>query len=78
MRLSKFVQLAEEGELVNGTGTGNHLEGLLSLEESTVDTQAEWDIDTAVMRLMARTYQRSFLDPQWVVMSPKDTLGLAA
>jgi HK97 family phage major capsid protein len=70
MRLSKFVQLAEEGELVNGTGTGNHLEGLLSLSESTVDTQAEWDIDTAVMRLMARVYQRSFMDPQFVVMSP--------
>lgn len=70
MRLSKFVQLAEEGELVNGTATGNHLEGLLSLASTTVDTQAEWDLDTAVMRLMARTYQRSFLDPQWVTMNP--------
>lgn len=71
MRLSKFVQLAEEGELVNGTGTGNHLEGLLSLSQSTVDTQSTWDIDTAVMRLMARTYKRSFMDPQFVVMSPQ-------
>jgi HK97 family phage major capsid protein len=70
MRLSKFVQLAEEGELVNGTATGNHLEGLLSLSSSTVDTQASWDLDTAVMRLMARTYQRSYLDPQWVTMNP--------
>ena len=70
MRLSKFVQLAEEGELVSGDGTGNHLEGLLSLEDSTVDTQGEFDIDTAVLRLMARTYKRSFMDPTWVLMSP--------
>jgi HK97 family phage major capsid protein len=70
MRLSKFVQLAEEAELVNGNGTGSHLEGLLSLASTTVDTQGAFDLDTAVMRLMARTYQRSFLDPQWVVMNP--------
>jgi len=70
MRLSKFVQLAEESELVSGNGQGNHLEGLLSLSETTVDSQADWDVDTAVMRLLARTYQRSFMDPQWVVMSP--------
>jgi HK97 family phage major capsid protein len=70
MRLSKFVQLAEEGELVNGDSTGNHLEGLLELENTTVDSQGGFDIDTAVMRLMARTYKRSFMDPSWVLMSP--------
>lgn len=69
-RLSQFVQLAEESELVSGNGTGNHLEGLLSLSNTTVDTQAGWDLDTAVMRLMARTYQRSFMDPQFVIMNP--------
>jgi HK97 family phage major capsid protein len=70
MRLSKFVQLAEEGELVSGDATGNHLEGLLSLADSTVDTQGGFDIDTAVLRLLARTYKRSFMDPTWVLMSP--------
>jgi hypothetical protein len=70
MRLSKFVQLAEEGELVNGDGTGNHLEGLLGLADTTVDSQSSFDIDTAVMRLLARTWKRSFMDPQWILMSP--------
>lgn len=70
MRLGKFVQLAEEDELVSGLGTGNHLTGLLHTTDATVDTQGHLDLDTAVMHLLARTYKRSFLDPEWIAMSP--------
>lgn len=69
-RLAKFVQLAEEKELVAGDGTGSHLTGLMHLVGRTVSTQGARDIDTAVMRLLARVYKNSFMDPTWVAMSP--------
>lgn len=70
MRLSKFVQLAEEDELVTGDATGNHLEGLLHLVGVTTRNQGGDDFDSAVMKLTADVYAASFMDPEWVVMSP--------
>lgn len=70
MRIGKFVQLAEEDELVSGVGTGSHLTGLIHTSDATVDTQGHLDFDTAVMHLLARVYKRSFMDPEWVAMSP--------
>jgi HK97 family phage major capsid protein len=70
MRLAKFVQLREEEELLAGDGTGAHLVGLQNLDDRTIAAQGADDIDTAVMKLMAKVFKNSFLDPQWVLMSP--------
>lgn len=70
MRLGKFVQLAEEDELVSGNASGSHLDGLLHLSNTTTDSQGSLDIGSAVMKLNAKVYEASFMDPEWVAMSP--------
>jgi HK97 family phage major capsid protein len=70
MRLSKFVQLAEEQELVSGDGTGNHLFGLLEAADTTTRDQDSDTLEDAVMKLNADVYEASFIDPTWVAMSP--------
>jgi len=70
MRLAKFVQLREEEELLTGDGTGAHLVGLQNLEDRTIAAQGADDIDTAVMKLCAKVFKNSFLDPKNVLMSP--------
>lgn len=70
MRLTKFVALAEEDEILNGDGTGAHLEGILETAGTTEADQGQDTLATAVMKLMAATFAASFIDPTWVVMSP--------
>jgi HK97 family phage major capsid protein len=70
MRLAKFVQLREEAELLSGDGTGSHLTGVQHLDGRTLSAQGADDIDTAVMKLNAKVYKNSFLDPTWILMSP--------
>lgn len=70
MRLAKFVQIAEENELVTGDGTGAHLIGLKHTSGRTVSAQGEDDVMTAVQKLVSKVYKRSFMDPTWIAMSP--------
>jgi len=70
MRLAKFVQLREEAELLDGDGTGAHLVGLSNTDGRTISAQGADDLATAVMKLNAKVYKNSFLDPTWVLMSP--------
>jgi len=71
MRLSKFVQLAEEAELLSGDGTGAHLEGILVTDDTTTRLQGSDIVPTAVMKLLADVYSASFMDPSWIAMSPQ-------
>lgn len=68
-RLSKFVQIAEESELVRGDGTGNHLQGINTLSGVTTASQGADDLATAVMKLNAAVYNASFIDPEWIAMN---------
>jgi HK97 family phage major capsid protein len=70
MRLGKFIQLAEETELLSGDGTGSHLEGILEAADVTTHTQTTEDFGGAVMGLLTAVYEASFTDPTWVAMSP--------
>lgn len=70
MRLAKFVQLKEEEELLTGDGTGSHLIGVQHTVGRTVSAQGADDLATAILKLNAKVYKNSFLDPSWVLMSP--------
>lgn len=70
MRLSKFVQLEEEDQLLSGNGSGSNLEGIFSLEDTTEVVAGADNIATGVMKLLATVYSESFIDPTWVLMSP--------
>ena len=69
-RLAKFVQLAEEAEILSGDGTGTHLQGIQNINGRTVLAQGSDDVASAILKLTSKTYQASFLDPSWVLMSP--------
>lgn len=70
MRLAKFVQLAEEAELLDGDGTGAHLLGISNTPGRTISAQGADNIATAVLKLTSKVYKKSFIDPTWVLMSP--------
>lgn len=77
MRLAKFVQLAEESEILSGDGTGAHLLGIQNTPGRTVAAQGGDNIATAVLKLMSRVYKNSFIDPTWVLMSPSSWASYA-
>lgn len=74
-RIAYVIQRAEEKELVQGDGTGNHLLGLIHAtdadENATTHTQGGSDpIATAVADVALKTFVASGLFPEWVLMSP--------
>jgi HK97 family phage major capsid protein len=68
-RVARFVQLAEESELVRGDGTGLHLQGLNTLSGVTTRAQGGDDLATAVMKLVADVHAASFMEPEWIAMN---------
>ncbi len=71
-RLRLFVQLTEEDQLLNGSGAGNNLTGILN--RSGVQTQA-LGTDTrsdAVFKAITLVRTNSFLEPDGMVIHPSD------
>lgn len=78
-RLSLFVQMEEENQLLNGSGTGININGLLNRvpgpnEGIVSDAQAANDADHIFAALTVA--RRSFLEPDGIIVNPDDWASL--
>lgn len=78
-RLSLFVQMEEENQLLNGDGTGINIDGLINRvpgpnEGVTSDAQAANDADHIFAALTVA--RRSFLEPDGIIVNPDDWAAL--
>lgn len=71
-RLSLFVQMREEAQLLNGAGTGNDIDGLLNRSLTAAQPKGGDSIAVAVHKEITKVRVASFLDPTGVVFHPND------
>jgi HK97 family phage major capsid protein len=77
-RLTLFIELKEEDEILNGTGTAPHLQGLLTLAGTQAITQgASEKLQDAVARAIAAIQNLAFDEPSAVVINPTDWIAMA-
>jgi HK97 family phage major capsid protein len=73
-RLRMFVELAEEGEILTGSGVAEHMLGLRTnpaLAADVVRAAAETNADALFRQIMA-IFAASFLMPDGIVLNPAD------
>ncbi len=73
-RLRTFVQLKEEDELLNGSGTGQHLTGLLNRtgKAPAITPETGEPLVDAIFRQITQIRTTAFLDPDGFVIHPLD------
>jgi len=78
-RLSLFVQIAEEAELLSGSGTAPHLTGILnrsglrtSIVKGTAPSAAGDNDMDVLLRQITAIRVNSFLEPDAIVLNPTD------
>jgi HK97 family phage major capsid protein len=76
-RLTLFVQLAEEDQLLNGSGTGTNLTGLmnragLQTAVAVPGTPAQTDRVDSIYKQITAIRANSFLEPDGIVIHPTD------
>lgn len=71
-RLRSFVKQREDGQLLNGNGSGANLRGILAT--SGIQTQAKGSdpVPDAILKAMTKIEVNAFLDASGVVMNPLD------
>jgi HK97 family phage major capsid protein len=73
-RLTLFIQLAEEAQLVSGSGTAPNIRGILNTSGIQTETQAA-SPDTALealYRAITKVRTVAFLEPDGIVINPAD------
>jgi HK97 family phage major capsid protein len=75
-RLTLMLELAEESELLTGSGTTPHLMGFLN--KSGVQSQAKGadPAPDAVMKAMVKVQWTGFADPSGIVFNPTDWMNI--
>lgn len=74
-RLTLFVRIREEQQLLTGAGTGNDLDGLLNRSITAADpvgSETYGKIALAVHRELTKIRVASFLEPDGIVFHPND------
>jgi HK97 family phage major capsid protein len=77
-RLTLFIQLAEEQQLISGSGTAPNLRGILNTSGIQTETQAaapDTGLD-ALYRAITKVRTVAFLEPDGVVINPADYQAL--
>jgi hypothetical protein len=82
-RLSLFVRIEEERQLLRGTSGGNEVQGMLTTRNvpvfGTASAAAGDDFATKIFKAANSMRGSAFVEPEWVVMHPSDwqTIRLA-
>ena len=71
-RLSLFVRIREEQQLLSGAGTGVDIDGLLNRDLTAAQAQGADTIAVAVHKEITKVRVASFLDPDAIVWHPND------
>jgi HK97 family phage major capsid protein len=77
-RLSLFVQIQEEAQLLTGDGTGQNLVGILNRSGLTAaQAKGSDSVAVAIHKEITKIRVASFLDPDAIVLHPNDWEGAA-
>lgn len=72
-RLTLFVQLTEEDQLLNGSGSGNNVTGLLNRSGLTTAQAVGSDtVVDAIFKEITKIRSTAFIDPDGIVINPTD------
>ena len=71
-RLSLFVRIREEQQLLTGAGTGNDIDGILNRSLTAAQAKGADSIAIAVHKEITKVRVASFLDPTGIVFHPND------
>lgn len=76
-RLGLFVQLAEEDQLLNGSGSGVNMTGILNRSGlATAQAKGSDSAIDAIFKQITRIRSVSFVDPDGIVINPTDWQGI--
>jgi HK97 family phage major capsid protein len=76
-RLGLFVQLEEENQLLNGSGSGVNVTGLLNRSGlATAQAKGSDSAIDAIFKQITRIRSVSFVDPDGIVINPTDWQGI--